>query len=92
MAFDLTARGNATFIDTDRKASQESEIRGLDALDLGSSTPPLAHAIWRATWPKLAAIAIALGLWQLVAISGWKASYVLPGPLVPVFSEPATSS
>jgi NitT/TauT family transport system permease protein len=86
MAFDLTARGNATFIDTDRKASQESEIRGLDALDLGSSTPPLAHAIWRATWPKLAAIAIALGLWQLVAISGWKASYVLPGP-APVLSE-----
>ena len=86
MAFDLTARGNAAFIDLDRKALQESEIRGLDALDLGSSTPPLAHAIWRAAWPKLAALAIALGLWQLVAISGWKASYVLPGP-APVLAE-----
>jgi NitT/TauT family transport system permease protein len=86
MAFDLTARGNATLVDPDRKASQESEIRGLDALDLGSSAPPLAHAIWRATWPKLAALAIALGAWQLVAISGWKASYVLPGP-APVLAE-----
>jgi len=65
---------------------QESEIRGLDALDLGSSTPPRAHAIWRASWPKLAAVAMALSLWQLLAMSGWKASYVLPGP-APVFVE-----
>ena len=27
-----------------------------------------------------------MGLWQLVAISGWRPSYVLPGP-VPVFAE-----
>jgi NitT/TauT family transport system permease protein len=59
---------------------QESEIRGLDALQIGSWTPPLAHAAWRATWPKLAALAIGFGLWQLVAISGWRESYVLPGP------------
>jgi NitT/TauT family transport system permease protein len=69
-----------------RDASQECEIRGLDALDLGSSSPPLAHAVWRTAWPKLAALAIALGIWQLVAISGWRESYVLPGP-VPVFVE-----
>jgi NitT/TauT family transport system permease protein len=72
--------------DGSRDASQEREIRGLDALDLGSSSPPLAHAVWRAAWPKLAALAIALGIWQLVAISGWRESYVLPGP-VPVFVE-----
>jgi len=66
--------------------SQVREIRGLDALDLGASSPPIAHALWQAAWPKLAAVAIALGLWQLVAISGWKESYVLPGPL-PVLVE-----
>ena len=81
MAFDVATRS-----DSDRKALRESEIRGHDALDLGSSTPPRAHAIWRASWPKLAAIAIALGLWQLVAMSGWRESYVLPGP-GPVFVE-----
>lgn len=81
MAFDIIARSS-----TDRITLRESEIRGLDALDLGSSAPPLAHAVWRAMWPKLAAVALALGLWQLVAISGWKASYVLPGP-APVLAE-----
>ena len=69
-----------------RDALQESEIRGLDALDSGSSDPPRAHVLWQAAWPKLAALAIAVGLWQLVAISGWRQSYVLPGPL-PVFAE-----
>lgn len=76
MAFDVIARNTL----------RENQIRGLDALDLGSPTPPLAHAVWRAAWPKLAAVAIALGLWQLVAISGWKPSYVLPGP-APVLAE-----
>ena len=86
MALDIIDRSDTTGSDPDRKAMRESQIRGLDALDLGSSSPPLAHAAWRAAWPKLAALAIALGLWQLVAISGWKASYVLPGP-APVLAE-----
>jgi len=93
MAIDLNARrvirGAVTDDagrDADREAKQKNEIRGLDALDLGSSEPPKAHAVWQAAWPKLAAVAIALFLWQLVAISGWRESYVLPGP-VPVFAE-----
>jgi NitT/TauT family transport system permease protein len=85
MAFDIIDRRD-TSSDLDRKVLRESQIRGLDALDLGSSSPPLAHAVWRAAWPKLAALAIALGLWQLVAVSGWKPSYVLPGP-APVLAE-----
>jgi NitT/TauT family transport system permease protein len=89
MAFELNARGDTVRGDTDRKALRESEIRGLDALDLGSSAPPLAHAVWRAGWPKLAALALSLGLWQLVAVSGWRESYVLPGP-APVFAELAS--
>jgi NitT/TauT family transport system permease protein len=75
-----------TGTDTDRTALRESQMRGLDALDLGSSAPPLAHAVWRAAWPKLAALAISVGLWQLLAISGWRPSYALPGP-VPVLVE-----
>ena len=39
-----------------------------------------ARKIWLAVWPKVAAVAIALGLWQLVVMSGWKPEYVLPGP------------
>jgi NitT/TauT family transport system permease protein len=86
MALDITDRDVAGNGETDRESSRENQMRGLDSLDLGTSTPPLAHAVWRSTWPKLAALAIALGLWQLVAISGWRESYVLPGP-VPVFAE-----
>ena len=42
--------------------------------------------IWANMWPKVAAIALALGAWQLVVWSGWKPDYVLPGPL-PVFQR-----
>ena len=81
-----TDRSDTDRRDTDRTALRENEIRGHDALDLGSSTPPLAHAVWRAAWPKFAAVVLALGLWQLVAISGWRPSYALPGP-APVLFE-----
>ena len=35
---------------------------------------------WSLTWPKLAAIAIGLFLWQCVVWSGWKEEYLLTGP------------
>jgi NitT/TauT family transport system permease protein len=35
----------------------------------------------RAAWPKLAAVAIALLIWQLVFWSGWRPDYVLPSPV-----------
>jgi NitT/TauT family transport system permease protein len=86
MPADLDARADTRGISA-QDLLKGSEIRGLDALDLASATtPPRAAAIWRGTWPKLAALAIALGLWQLVAISGWREVYVLPGP-APVFAE-----
>ena len=37
--------------------------------------------LWRAAWPKLAALAIALALWQIVVWSGWKPEYALAGPV-----------
>jgi NitT/TauT family transport system permease protein len=36
---------------------------------------------WRATWPLVAAIAVVIGAWQLVVMSDWRPTYVLPGPL-----------
>jgi len=84
------SNGDISISDRDRETLRENEIRGLDALDLASSSPPLAHALWRSAWPKMAALALALTLWQLVAISGWRESYVLPGPL-PVFAELASA-
>jgi NitT/TauT family transport system permease protein len=91
MALDLNARrgsgrSSSAHDAASRKALQATEVRGLDTLDLASSGESRAHPVWRAAWPKLAALAIALGLWQAVAISGWRESYVLPGP-APVFAE-----
>ena len=55
-----------------------TEIAGLDALETSDDDAP--HRLWSAWWPKLAAIALALALWQLVVASGWKPEYILPGP------------
>ena len=40
----------------------------------------VGRRVWLATWPKLAAIALALGIWQVVVWSGWREEYVLPAP------------
>lgn len=37
--------------------------------------------LWAWSWPKLLAIAIVLGAWQIVVWSGWRPEYVLPGPV-----------
>jgi NitT/TauT family transport system permease protein len=55
--------------------------RGLDALETPLA-PKVARGkrIWKATWPKLLAVAIFFGVWQLVFWSGWKPEYQLPSP------------
>lgn len=64
------------------------ELSGLDRLELGPAAGRggRGRRIWAAAWPKLLAIAIVLLVWELVAISGWKPSYILPGP-GPVFKD-----
>ncbi|MGP8000162.1 MAG: ABC transporter permease [Streptosporangiaceae bacterium] len=57
-------------------------IAGLDKLDVVA--PPqakrhLAEKAWAASWPKLLALVLALAIWQLVYLSGFKHD-VLPGP------------
>lgn len=42
--------------------------------------PDRARRVWLALWPKLAAVVLAVGLWQVVVWSGWRPEYVLPSP------------
>jgi NitT/TauT family transport system permease protein len=68
-------------------ASVETELAGLDALEL--AVPPRrsrASRIWSVVWPKLGAVALALAIWQVVVWSGWKPEYLLPAPAT-VFKE-----
>jgi len=70
----------------DQKLAEE--IAGLDALEAHLGTRPgRARLLWSAAWPKLAAIVLALGIWQAVVWSGWKPDYRLPGPgkVLPAF-------
>jgi NitT/TauT family transport system permease protein len=56
-------------------------LAGLDSLETVpvSRHPWGARNIWAATWPKVLAIGLVLGLWEIVHLSGWK-KLVLPGP------------
>ena len=56
------------------------ELAGLDALEEEEPRSRRLADVWSRTWPKLAALALALGLWQLVVATGWRDDYVLPGP------------
>ena len=56
----------------------------LSVLDRLETTPRPARRfplqVWRGAWPRLAAVAIALAVWQAVVLSGWRPDYLLPGP------------
>lgn len=60
----------------------DEELRGIDNLEL-PLRPHVARlaALWAGIWPKLAALAIFLGAWQLVVWARLRPEYVLPGPL-----------
>ena len=64
----------------------DQDLSGLDALEIHIPSPQrtITRLLWAAAWPKIAAVAIVLFLWQLVAWTHWRPSYVLPGP-GPVF-------
>ncbi|MEU5940722.1 ABC transporter permease [Micromonospora sp. NPDC047548] len=61
-----------------------AEISGLDALEIAGREQEISPGarLWAATWPKLAALALAIGVWQVVVWSGWKPPWSLPGPVV----------
>lgn len=39
------------------------------------------HRIAVSVWPKILGVTAIVVVWQLVALSGWKPSYILPGPV-----------
>jgi NitT/TauT family transport system permease protein len=68
----------------ERAVAQEVDaaLAGLDALDIPTAhRRPALVRFWAATWPKLGALVLFLLLWQIVVWTGWKPSYVLPGPV-----------
>jgi NitT/TauT family transport system permease protein len=67
----------------------DQALYGLDRLELAPPPGPgfgrIARRAWAAAWPKLLAVALVLGIWELVTLTGWK-HYVLKGP-GPVFAD-----
>jgi NitT/TauT family transport system permease protein len=64
------------------------ELAGLDKLELATSVrrQPHLRRILANVGPKVLALAIAIGIWQLVVLSGWKPAWLLPAPTT-VLSE-----
>lgn len=65
----------------DADVALREELRGLDRLELAlPQRRSRVRRVWSAVWPKLAAVALALAIWQLVVWTGWKSEVILPGP------------
>ena len=56
-------------------------IETIDLLDQApdATVRPGLQRAWAVAWPKLLAIAIVLGIWELIALSGWK-KLIFPTP------------
>ena len=67
-------------------AEQAAALTGLDNLETGPGgsrprgTAEVAGTVWRSVWPKLLAVVIGVGLWELVYVAGLKPHDILPGP------------
>ncbi len=67
-------------------AEQAAALTGLDNLETGPGgsqprgTGEAAGKVWRSVWPKLLAVVIGVGLWELVYVAGLKPHDILPGP------------
>ena len=59
----------------------EQELAGLDALETVVERPPsFAARTWAMLWPKLLAVTIVIGGWQLLVVSGWRPEFTFPSP------------
>jgi NitT/TauT family transport system permease protein len=57
------------------------ELSGLDRLEMaGVTEESRIRKVWSLTWPKLAAVAIAIGIWQAVVWAEWKPKHALAPP------------
>jgi NitT/TauT family transport system permease protein len=72
----------ATDILAKRAAQTDAELSGLDALELAGRAGRRRGLgrVWAGTWPKLLALAIFVGVWQAVVLTGWKPEYSLAPP------------
>ncbi len=64
---------------------EAAALTGLDNLEnvprgRGRSTGEIGGRVWRALWPKVLAVAIVLGVWELVYLLNVKPHDILPGP------------
>ncbi len=72
-------------VTADTEAAVQAGLDNLEIHQVSDSAGDHARKTWGAVWPKLLAIAIVIGGWELIHLSGWKAD-VLPGPAA-VFSD-----
>jgi NitT/TauT family transport system permease protein len=75
MAVDTSAHGAPA------PETPAAAIAGLDNLDLVQAAPRrFTEKIWAGAWPKLLALVLVLGIWELIYLSGWKSHDIFPGP------------
>jgi NitT/TauT family transport system permease protein len=82
-ADDYVADGAASrHVGVRSSADRDAELSGLDALELGGYDGPRGglRRLWSGTWPKVLALAIFVGVWQAVVLTGWKPEYSLAPP------------
>lgn len=68
---------------TDTSVSEGIPVLDDSATINAQTQPPrgaFARRVSLALWPKAAAVAIGLAIWQLIVWSGWRPEYVLPAP------------
>jgi len=52
--------------------------------DMRRRGPGRAASLWAAAWPKLLAVGLFFGAWQVVVWTGWKPEYIVPSPFTVV--------
>jgi NitT/TauT family transport system permease protein len=64
-----------------------ARLAGLDTLEIPTlRRRPRIRRVVDSAWPKLVALAIAVGAWEVVVLLGWKPPWLLPAPAT-VFGE-----
>jgi NitT/TauT family transport system permease protein len=75
----------AETLEDNQKDVSRQTVSGLDELE----RTPVAETkwgrfgsrLWAGTWPKVLALVLVVGAWQLLFLSEWKSPWVLPSPL-----------
>jgi sulfonate transport system permease protein len=77
----LTSRGAGAVGPGPAPGPEATALAGLDNLELPAAGrhPWGARRIWATIWPKLLAIGLVIGVWEIIYRTGWR-QYVLPGP------------